>query len=199
MTAPATAIPGYRYGDPALAPSPLTPAELAELEASLLFGPDDVAALKRAGAIVADRIEAILDVWYGFVGSQPHLLAAFREGGTGEPIGAYLAAVRRRFGQWILDTCNAPHDAAWLAWQEEIGRRHHRSGKNRTDGVNAAAHIPLRHILALVMPISLTMRPFLAEKGAAPAEVDAMHAAWTKAVLLQAILWARPYVTEGEF
>jgi hypothetical protein len=199
MTAPATAIPGYRYRDPALPPSPLTPAELAELEASLLFGPDDVAALKKAGAIVADRIEAILDVWYGFVASQPHLLAAFRENGTGEPIGAYLAAVRSRFGQWILDTCNAPHDAAWLAWQEEIGRRHHRSGKNRTDGVSAAPHIPLRHILALALPISVTMRPFLAEKGASAEEVDAMHAAWTKAVLLQAILWARPYVKEGEF
>lgn len=199
MTAPATAIPGYRYGDPALPASPLTPAELAELEASLLFGADDVAALRKAGAIVADRIEAILDVWYGFVGATPHLLAAFRENGTGEPVGAYLAAVRKRFGQWILDTCNTPHDAAWLAWQEEIGRRHHRSGKNRADGVNAAPHIPLRHVLALVMPISLTMRPFLAEKGASPAEVDAMHAAWTKAVLLQAILWARPYVKEGDF
>ena len=181
MTAPATTIPGYRYGDPALPPSALTPGELAELEASLLFGPDDVAALRKAGAIVADRIEAILDVWYGFVAAQPHLLAAFRENGTGEPIGAYLAAVRQRFGQWILDTCNAPHDAAWLAWQEEIGRRHHRSGKN------------------LVMPISLTMRPFLAEKGASAEEVDAMHMAWTKAVLLQAILWARPYVRAGEF
>ncbi len=199
MTAPATTIPGYRYGDPALSPSPLTLAELAELEASLLFGADDVAALKRAGAIVADRIEAILDVWYGFVASQPHLLAAFREHGTGEPIGTYLAAVRARFGQWILDTCNAPHDAAWLAWQEEIGRRHHRSGKNRTDGVDAAPHIPLRHLLALVMPISLTMRPFLAETGASGPEVEAMHAAWTKAVLLQAILWARPYVAAGDF
>jgi hypothetical protein len=26
-----------------------------------------------------------------------------------------------------------------------------------------------------------------------------MHAAWTKAVLLQAILWARPYVAAGDF
>jgi hypothetical protein len=39
----------------------------------------------------------------------------------------------------------------------------------------------------------------LAETGAGPAEVDAMHAAWTKAVLLQAILWARPYVAAGDF
>lgn len=199
MTDAAPAIPGYRYGDPALPPSPLSLAELAELKASLMFGAEDEAALRRIAGIVADRIEAILDVWYGFVAAQPHLLAAFREGGTGEPIAAYLAAVRRRFGQWILDTCTRPHDAAWLAWQEEIGRRHHRSGKNRTDGVNAAPHVPFRHLIALVLPIALTMRPFLAEKGAEPAEVEAMHAAWTKAVLLQAILWARPYVKDGDF
>jgi hypothetical protein len=43
------------------------------------------------------------------------------------------------------------------------------------------------------------MKPFLAEKGAGAAEVEAMHAAWTKAVLLQAILWSRPYVRDGDF
>ena len=81
----------------------------------------------------------------------------------------------------------------------EIGRRHHRSGKNTTEGVTAAAHIPMRHLLALVIPISITMRPFLAKNGASAAEVDKMHGAWTKAVLLQAILWSRPYANEGDF
>src|SRR5690606_16358957 len=111
----------------------------------------------------------------------------------------YLEAVRKRFGQWILDTCAAEYDEAWLAWQDEIGRRHHRSGKNRTDGVEAAPHIPMRHLLALALPSSLTMKPFLATKGHSAAEVDAMHTAWTKAVLLQAILWSRPYVKDGDF
>ena len=36
-------------------------------------------------------------------------------------------------------------------------------------------------------------------RGEIKAEVDAMHAAWTKAVLLQAILWSRPYTKEGDF
>ena len=107
--------------------------------------------------------------------------------------------MRKRFGQWILDTCNADYDETWLAWQAEIGRRHHRVGKNRTDGANAAPIIHLRHLLALVVPISVTMKPFLSAKGASVQEVDAMHAAWTKAVLLQAILWSRPYVHEGDF
>ncbi len=192
-------IPGYRLNDPALPPSLLSAQEFSDLTGSLLFGEDDVAALKQAEGVVADQVEAILDVWYGFVGGTPHLLRYFSDAVTGEPIGAYLDAVRQRFGQWILDTCRAEYDGAWLAWQDEIGRRHHRSGKNRTDGVTAAAHIPMRHLLALVMPISITMRPFLAKKGASGAEVDKMHGAWTKAVLLQAILWSRPYAKEGDF
>jgi Protoglobin len=194
-----SSIPGYRLGDPTLPKSPLTPDDLAELKASLLFGHADVGALRRAHDVLQDQIEAILDVWYGFVGATPHLLAYFGDATTGQPIDGYLAAVRRRFGQWILDTCRADYDAAWLAWQDEIGRRHHRTGKNRADGVSAAPHIALRHLLALVLPISATMKPFLANKGHAAAEVEAMHAAWTKAVLLQAILWSRPYVRDGDF
>jgi hypothetical protein len=57
----------------------------------------------------------------------------------------------------------------------------------------------MRHLLGLVIPISITMKPFLEKKGHSVAEVEAMHAAWTKAVLLQAILWCRPYVKEGDF
>jgi hypothetical protein len=195
----AVTIPGYRFGDPTLPKSPIAGDEFARLKTSLLFGDDDVAALRKAYDVVKDQVEAILDVWYGFVGSTPHLLAYFSDPKTGQPIGAYLDAVRKRFGQWILDTCRAEYDEAWLAWADEIGRRHHRSGKNRTDGVAAAPHIPMRHLLALVMPISITMKPFLEKKGHTAAEVEAMHTAWTKAVLLQAILWCRPYVKEGDF
>lgn len=193
------AIPGYRLNDPALPASPLSDRNFAELKGSLLFGDDDVAALRQAEGVVADQVEAILDVWYGFVGGTPHLLHYFTDTATGQPIGAYLDAVRKRFGQWILDTCRAEYDGAWLAWQDEIGRRHHRSGKNKADGANAPAHIPMRHLLALVMPISITMRPFLAKTGASAGDVDKMHAAWTKAVLLQAILWSRPYAKDGDF
>ncbi|MDP1965570.1 MAG: protoglobin domain-containing protein [Reyranella sp.] len=192
-------IPGYRLGDTTLPKSPLTMDDLAVLKASLLFGENDVMALRRAHDVVKDQVEAILDVWYGFVGSTPHLLAYFSDAKTTQPIGAYLDAVRKRFGQWILDTCRADYDVAWLAYQDEVGRRHHRSGKNKTDGVSAAPHIPMRHVLALVLPISVTMKPFLAKKGHSAAEVEEMHAAWTKATLLQAILWCRPYAKDGDF
>jgi len=197
MTTPA--IPGYRLGDPALPASALTEKDLADLKMSLLFTDEDVGALRKAHDVVKDQVEPILDVWYGFVGSTPHLLAYFSDPATGAPDGDYLAAVRKRFGQWILDTCRAEYGKDWLTWQDEIGRRHHRIGKNRTDGASAAAHIPMRHVLALAVPISVTMKPFLAAKGHSAEEVDTMHAAWSKAVLLHAILWCRPYVTEGDF
>jgi hypothetical protein len=193
-----TDIPGYTYGTDAVPRSPLRLDELGLLKATLLMGDDDLAALRRSGQVLAGRVEEILDVWYGFVGANPHLLAAFT-GPDGQPDQAYLAAVRRRFGRWILDTARAEYDQAWLDYQQEIGLRHHRSGKNRTDGARAADHIPLRYVLALLVPITTTLKPFLAEGGAAPDEVEAMHQAWVKAVLLQVILWSQPYVRDGDF
>jgi hypothetical protein len=193
-----TDIPGYSFGTDAVARSPLSLDELEPLKATLLLGDDDLAALRRSGEVLAGRVEEILDVWYGFVGANPHLLAAFT-GPDGQPDQAYLAAVRRRFGRWILDTARAEFDQAWLDYQHEIGLRHHRSGKNRTDGARAADHIPLRYVLALLVPITTTLKPFLAEGGAAPAEVEAMHQAWVKTVLLQVILWSHPYVRDGDF
>jgi Protoglobin len=83
--------------------------------------------------VLAPQVEAILDVWYGFVGANPHLLAAVT-GPDGQPDQRYLAAVRRRFGRWILDTARAEFDQAWLDYQNEIGLRHTRTSKNRTDG-----------------------------------------------------------------
>ena len=194
-----TSIPGYRLGDPTLPRSPLTMSDLSALKSSLLFDDEDIKALRMARSVVAGQVEAILDVWYGFVGVTPHLLAYFVDPKTSQPNSDYLSAVRKRFGQWILDTCAANYDDSWLAYQEEIGRRHHRVGKNRADNVSAAPHIPMRHVLALVIPISLTMKPFLTKTGHSAAEVDVMHAAWTKSVLLQAILWSRPYTKDSDF
>jgi hypothetical protein len=193
-----TDIPGYTYGTDAVPHSPVSLDELQQLETTLLLGENDLAALRRSGDLLAPRVEDILDVWYGFVGANPHLLAAF-SGPGGQPNQAYLAGVRRRFGRWILDTARAEFDQAWLDYQHEIGVRHTRSGKNRTDGVQAADHIPLRYVLALLIPITATLKPFLARGGATPEDVEAMHRAWVKAVLLQLILWTQPYVREGDF
>jgi hypothetical protein len=193
-----TDIPGYTYGTDDVPRSPVSLEELQLLQTTLLLGEDDLVALRRSGDLLAPRVEEILDVWYGFVGANPHLLAAFT-GPDGQPNQAYLAAVRRRFGRWILDTARAEFDQTWLDYQHEIGLRHTRRGKNRTDGVQAADHIPLRYVLGLLIPITTTLKPFLAEGGAGWEDVEAMHQAWVKAVLLQVILWSQPYVRDGEF
>ena len=188
-----TSIPGYTYDDDGSPPSPVSPADLAEIQASLLWSADDAAALRRAGAILLPQTDAILDVWYGFVGATPHLLASFA-GTDGQPDGRYLAAVRERFGRWIADLCTRDFDDTWLAYQEEIGLRHHTAKKNATDAVTSAAdHVSLRHLLALVVPITVTIRDFLAAGGADAAEVDVMYHAWFKAVTLSVVLWSRPY------
>jgi hypothetical protein len=185
-------IAGYSHDDPALAPSPVTADDLDRLKASVLFGPADEAALRTAAEVLGGQIEQVLDVWYGFVGSHPHLLAYFSTPG-GDPIPEYLARVRARFGRWILDTCTRPYDARWLAYQEEMALRHTTARKNATDGAGSVPHIPLRYLIAFIFPITATIRPFLAAGGHGADEVDAMHAAWSKSVTLQIALWSRPY------
>ncbi|GIW71700.1 MAG: hypothetical protein KatS3mg102_1242 [Planctomycetota bacterium] len=194
-----TAIAGYTLGQDSVPRAPIRWQEFEELEQSVALGEEDLRYLRLAGEILLPRVEELLDVWYGFVGSHPHLLAAFVRKEDGKPDERYLAAVRRRFGRWVEDTCAARFDQAWLDYQFEIGRRHHRSGKNRTDGVAAAEHVPLRHLVALIAPIVLTVRPFLAQSGRPAEEVDKMHAAWTKAVVLQVALWTWPYTRPEDF
>ena len=149
--------------------------------------------------VVRDQIEAILDVWYGFVGSNPHLLASFTDPAGGQPIGDYLGAVRARFGEWILNTASANYDQAWLDYQHEIGLRHHRAKKNRTDGVASTEIVPFRYLTPLIFPVTATLKPFLAKGGHSSEEVDRMHAAWVKSCLLQVTLWSPAYVNQGDF
>jgi hypothetical protein len=192
-------VPGYDYGRASLSRSPISLEELELLKMTVLFGEEDIQALRQAHEVVRDQIEDILDVWYGFVGSHPHLAVYFSSKDGAGLDARYLARVRARFGQWILDTTAAEYDQAWLDYQEEVARRHHRPGKNETDGVSSVDHIHFRYLVAFVLPISATMEPFLAKKGHSPEVVRKMHSAWTKAVLLTAILWSRPYVAQNAF
>ncbi len=175
----------------------VTLEELERIKKALLFSDEDIAALRKAHDILVPRTERLLDVWYGFVGSHDFLLRYFS---TGEgPVERYLAAVRVRFGQWVADTCRAQYDQAWLAKQEEIGRRHY-TDKGKTDGVVGTPPIVhYRYMVPLVYPIYATVRPFLEEGCDDPAEVERMHQAWLKAVLLQVTLWSRPYLRDGAF
>ncbi len=192
-------IPGYTYGTASVPRAPVTLEDLELIKKSVLFTDEDVRWLRLSREVLADCLDEVLDVWYGFVGSNPHLVYYFSRISDGQPDAGYLEAVRRRFRQWIVDTASANYDQQWLDYQVEIGRRHHRSGKNRTDGVASVEHIPYRYLPALIYPITATLRPFLTRKGHPPEEVDKMWHAWLKSVILQIVLWSHPYVKEGDF
>lgn len=185
-------IAGYTYGTDRVARSPFSAEDLENLKKAVMFGPEDEKYLRMAGEVLEDQIEDVLDVWYGFVGSHPHLVYYFTDG-RGNAVSEYLDAVRRRFGRWILDTCKQPYDRAWLDYAHEIGLRHHRAKKNRTDGVNSVPVVHLRYLIAFIYPITATIRPFLAKKGHGADEVEKMQQAWFKSVVMQVALWSAPY------
>ena len=157
--------------------------------------------LRMSLEVLRPQVEDVLDVWYGFVGSTPHLLdrtSAIRS--TGEPDGDYLAAVRASgSGSGSSTPPSAEYDEEWLAWQHEIGLRHHSTKKNRTDGGKGPSIVHFSHMVALTIPVTTTLRPFLEKGDHTPEEVDRMHQAWVKSVLLQTILWSHAYVNDGEF
>ena len=129
----------------------------------------------------------------------PPLLASSPGKGDGKTLGDYMGAVRKRFGQWILDTARAEYDQKWLNYQHEIGLRHHRTKKNRTDGAPSTEIVPFRDLFLLVFPVTFTLKPFLAKKGHSAEDVEKMYVAWVKSCLLQVTLWSHPYVTDGDF
>jgi len=192
-------IPGYDYHSKSLAKSPVSMEEFGLLKQAVLFGDADAAALKMSHDVLNDQTEAILDVWYGFVGSHPHLVYYFNSTTTNASDGEYLAAVRKRFGQWILDTARGEYDQTWLDYQYEIGLRHAKAKKGKTDNVATVSHVSFRYLPAFIIPITYTIKPFLAKKGHSAEDVEKMWQAWQKSVTMQTILWSYPYVKDGEF
>ena len=192
-------IPGYGFGAQATAGSPLSLEDLGLLEQTVLFTEEDEEYLRLAGDVLEDQADEVLDVWYDFVGSHPHLVYYFADR-DGQPDAEYLGRVRERFKQWILDTCRRSYDQEWLDYQQEIALRHTRAKKNQTDGAySTPEHIPLRYVIAFIYPITATIKSFLANKGHDPEEVEKMYQAWFKSVVLQVTLWSYPYAKEGDF
>ncbi|MBF2005120.1 MAG: protogloblin ApPgb [Chlorogloeopsis fritschii C42_A2020_084] len=193
-------IPGYTFKTPDVATAPISMQDLQLLKQTVLFTEEDEKYLRQASEVLADQINDILDVWYNFVGSHEHLLYYFTSlNGQRHPNSEYLAAVRKRFEQWILDTCNRSYDQDWLNYQFEIGLRHHRTKKNQTDRVQSVPIINFRYLIAFIYPITATIKPFLAKKGHSLDDVEKMYQAWFKSVVLQVTLWCYPYVKDGDF
>jgi hypothetical protein len=191
-------IAGYTYATPTVAHSPVSLAELDLLKQTATFDQDDARWLRRAGAILADQADEMVDTWREVIAAHPHL-AHYSAGPDGKPNPNYSAASKPRFVQWIRDTCARPYDQTWLDYQQEIALRHTRAKKNQTDHVDSAPQIPLRYLLAFVPVVLLTTKPFLAKRGDPPEDIERMYAAWCKSVLLQVTLWSRAYCDEADW
>lgn len=191
------AIAGYTFGTEQTAHSPLTLSDLELLKQTVLFTDEDERYLRMAGEVLEDQIAAVLDVWYAFVAANEHLVYYFSN--AGQPNSDYLTAVRKRFAQWILDTCNRPYDQDWLNYQQEIGLRHTYAKKNQTDQVEAATHIGMRYMIAFIYPITATIKPFLSNKGHSAENVENMYQAWFKSITLQVTLWCALYAKDAYF
>lgn len=187
------------YGAGAVPPAPISMEEFGQMKETALFTNEDVQYLRMSWDVLRDQVDAVLDVWYNFIGSHPFLARTFSRVSDGQPDQRYLSAVRQRFAQWIQDTAQANYDQQWLNYQYEIGLRHHRTAKNRTDHVDSVEIVPFRYIVPLTAPVVITLQPFLAKKGHTPDQVEKMLQAWLKSTLLQVTLWGQPYMQPGDF
>jgi len=194
MSEVSTEIEGYDYAN--VARSPVTLDALRELEATVGFTDEDRRALRQAGRILENHAEELVDGWRTIIGGQEHLARWFF-GPDGKPDDAYKAAVKPRFVRWVVDLCARPFDQAWLDYQNEIGLRHTPAKKNAVDGRHTPPVVPLRYVLAFVVPVISSVQTYLRNAAASPREAEKMETAWTKAVLLSVALWSEPYAKEG--
>jgi hypothetical protein len=190
--APAS-IPGYDYGTTKSAVSPVSEAELRQLEESAGWTQEDVDILARHADLFRARAEAMVDSWRKVIGSQPHLSHPFTKPG-GASNDEYKASVKRRFVQWVIDVAVRPHDRDWLNYQFEIGLRHTPAKKNMTDGAHTPPVVPFRYLVGFI-PIVLPIRSFFEDAISDTRALKKLESAWTKAVLLHVTLWSRAYVS----
>lgn len=187
-------VPGYDYGSPNSAQSPIGTDEFELLKQSAGFTSEDEHWLRIAGEVLADRTKDLVGKWRDAIAAHPHL-ARYSLRPDGQKDSKYSEASGLRFQQWVLDTCFRPYDRDWLNYQQEIALRHTTAKKNKTDNVESAPFIHLRHLIAFtaVMIDPEILRPFLSAKGHSASEVEKMHRAWCKSLLLQIALWTEPY------
>ncbi len=189
-----SSLPGYDYGTPRSAVSPVSDTELSQLEHTAGWTIDDADLLARHADLFRAKAESMVDAWRAIIGSQPHLAHSFVNP-DGTPDDAYKASIKRRFVQWVIDVAVRPHDRDWLNYQHEIGLRHTPAKKNQTDAAHTPSHVPFRYLVAF-LPIVLPIRNFFSEDILDHAELTNLEHAWTKAVLLHITLWSRAYVAD---
>jgi hypothetical protein len=191
-------IPGYTYGSDQAAASPLNLEDLERLKAVVWLTPEDEQALAEAAAVLVDQADDMVTAYRKQLGELP-FMRPYSGHPDGTPNPEYGATSKPRFDRFIIDACTHPLDQDWLNYQQEIGLRHTRLKKNATDHADSLDHIPMRYLLAFTAVVIATARDYLAAKGASPEQVDRMHSAFTKSVMLHVTVWTRPYVDADQW
>ncbi|WP_285779170.1 protoglobin domain-containing protein [Microtetraspora sp. NBRC 13810] len=198
VTEQAESIPGYTYGTAEAATSPLTMEDLERLKAVVGLTRKDEDALVEAAGVLVDQADDMVTAYRQRLEELPFMRPYFGHP-DGQPNPEYGAASKPRFDRFIIDACTRPLDADWLNYQHEIGLRHTRAKKNKTDDADSLDHIPMRYLLAFTAVVIATAREYLAAGGAPAEQVDRMHAAFTKSVMLHVTVWTRPYVDAADW
>jgi hypothetical protein len=188
---------GYTYGKPELARAFVTLQRFEDLKASVGMTVEDEQHLRLAGEVLADQAAQVVEHWRSrIITSIPHLARHSRTP-EGSVIPEYTSRSNPRFQQWILDTCLRPYDQDWLNYQAEIALRHTSQKKNEVDGVRSTPYVPLGDIIAFIVVMNGTIKPYMGAKGHSAAEVDGMHRAWCKSLQLQAAIWVSVYMANS--
>ncbi len=194
---PAREIAGYDYGSPRARTRRSRSTSCASSRPGVGWTDQDAIALERAARCCATRPEALVDSWRAEIGRQPHLAKWFF-GPDGKPDERYKAAVKQRFVQWVVDACTRPRGPG-LARLSRGDRAAPHPGQEEPGPTARTTpdHVPLRYLLGFMGPVIVGTKSFLARCGTSADEVERLHQAWTKNLLLHVALWSRPYVRDG--
>ena len=132
-------------------------------------------------------------------GAQKLIVSQFKVGYVTPNLAAGLPVLRRVEGllERVMFHPEQGVRKALLGLARGLGAVTDVAGVARVLTRGLVAEIPLRYLIAFVFPITATMRSFLEAKGHARDDVDAMHAAWFKAVVLHVCLWSQAYAPES--
>jgi hypothetical protein len=117
----------------------------------------------------------MLEAWYRFLGSTPLVLYYFTQKSIERPDPRYLAAVRKTFGQWLVESENTEFEQNVLGKDHDESHGYQSTEVNPTEGADALQRVILSYVLALLYPMTAKQRE---------------HQAWVKSVLQETFVLA---------
>jgi hypothetical protein len=175
-------LPGQRTLAAEQSLLPCSADQVESLKQVLLLSREDERALQRVLDILDGKAEDYLNALLGLMAAHPDLRMLLRRA-QGKPEDD-REVVYRHFRQWLTDTCRCVPNPCYFSEPQA--------------GAEPPGSLPpLRYLLALSYPLSMTARLFLAEAARDTGELEHLQQALLKALLLQTAVLSRRYVEPG--